>query len=84
MMIFHTLNMCACTFGTFDKYFLIFRAVEQRHFFHPKCLGGVWFVYSVTLAVFIPLRYECSHIEHVLPIFLKNSTFINKEFNNTV
>ena len=22
----------------------LFRAVELKHFIHPKCLGGVWFV----------------------------------------
>ena len=24
--------------------FLFYRAVGLRHFIHPKCLGGVWFV----------------------------------------
>ena len=44
IMIVHTLKICISYFGTFDKYFLIFTGVELRHFFHPKCIGGVRFV----------------------------------------
>ena len=44
IMIVHTLNMCLSFLCKFDKHFLIFRAVELRHFSHPKCLGGVLFV----------------------------------------
>ena len=39
LIIVHTLNMCLSFFCKFDKHFLIFRAVELRHFFLPKCLG---------------------------------------------
>ena len=77
-MIVHTLNMCLSFLSKFDKYFLILMAVELRHFFHPKCLVDVLFVLSVTQAVFIPLYsnfvllyYNCSHIEHVHPIFMQ-------------
>ena len=35
--------------------FTFIMGVELRHFFHPKCVGCVWFVYSETPTVFIPL-----------------------------
>ena len=44
IMVVHTLNMCLPYLCKFDKHFLIFRAVELRYFFHPKCLRGVLFV----------------------------------------
>ena len=54
--------------------FLFIRSVELRYFIHPKSLGDVWFVTSVTSAVFIPsysnfVFDDCFHIEHVHPIF---------------
>ena len=57
IIIVHTLNNPTCAplyLWTLDKYFLIFRVVEFRHF-PSKILRGVWFVKSVTQAVFIPL-----------------------------
>ena len=69
IIIVHILIICTSFLCTFDKYFLIFMAVELKHFFHPKCLEGVWFVKSVTQADFIlyihTLYYDCSYIEHV-------------------
>ena len=46
-------------------------AVGLRHFIHPKCLGVVWFVLSVTPEVCIPSYANCVrlHIEHDHPIF---------------
>ena len=37
-MIVHTLNMCLPFLCKFDKHFLIFRAVELRHFFPSEML----------------------------------------------
>ena len=43
IMIVHKLNMCLSFLCKFDEYFLIFRAVELRHF-PSEMLRGVWFV----------------------------------------
>ena len=51
----HTLNMCTSFLWTFDKYFLILGLLNIDILFQPKCSVGVWFVLSVTQAVFFPL-----------------------------
>ena len=40
IMIVHTLNMCLSFLCKFYKHFLIFRAVELRHFFPSEMLRG--------------------------------------------
>ena len=39
IMIVHTLNMCLSFLCKFDKHFLIFRAVELRHFSSERLRG---------------------------------------------
>ena len=39
IMIDHTLDMCLSFLCKFDKHFLIFRAVELRHFFPSEMLS---------------------------------------------
>ena len=63
--------------------FIFFMAVGLGHFIHPKCLIGDLFMYSENPAVVIPsctnfVRYDCSHIEHVHPIFCARLIFFGE------
>ena len=63
------LSFCAHLINIFS----FLTGVELRHFFHLKCIGGVWFVLPVTPTVFVfyiqALHNECSHIEDVYLLF---------------
>ena len=69
IMIIHTLNMCLPFLCKFDKHFLIFRAVELRHFFPSEMLRGCLVCVICSSSSIQTLYYDCSHIEHVHPIF---------------
>ena len=63
------LRVCAHLITSF-----IFRAVRVGHVIYPKCLKGclvcvICNSYSFHSFIFKFVRYDCSHIEHVYPIF---------------
>ena len=73
-MIVHILKMCSSFFVSFYLFFSFLRGVELRHFFHPKCLGGAWFV-KLKLQQYSnhyihTLHNDCTHIEDVHLTFL--------------
>ena len=55
-MIVHTLNISTSYFvHIWYIFFLFLGFLNLDIFFYAQCWGGVWFVFSVTQALFIPL-----------------------------
>ena len=68
-MIVHILKMCTFYFGLVSYFFLFFRCVELRHFFHPKCLGGICNCNGYSFLYIQTLHNDCSRIEDVHHLF---------------
>ena len=85
IMIVHTLNMCTCYFCAHLSNTFLFLGLLDLDILsirNAKGVSGLCKVFILTYLSFV--RYDCSHIEHVHPVFCVHLVILLRVFNLTI